>query len=99
MECVLTFALVFVVYAATDNARGVNTVHIPVLAPLSIGITVFVAHLVGIPIDGCSINPARSFGKWASVGLLLRVDGGHKPAVLVIIARQLLSWVAGMALV
>jgi aquaporin PIP len=66
MECTLTFALVFVVYAATDSARGHTTAHIPILAPLSIGITVFLAHLVAIPVDGCSINPARSFGVWAS---------------------------------
>ena len=32
------------------------------LAPLYIGFTVLVAHLVMIPVDGCSINPARSFG-------------------------------------
>lgn len=31
-------------------------------APLSIGLAVFLAHSVLIPIDGCSINPTRSFG-------------------------------------
>jgi glycerol uptake facilitator-like aquaporin len=32
------------------------------MAPLAIGFSVFLAHTVMIPIDGCSINPARSFG-------------------------------------
>lgn len=31
-------------------------------AIMAIGFAVFVAQLVLIPIDGCSINPARSFG-------------------------------------
>ena len=30
METILTFALVFMVYAATDSVRGSNTAHIPV---------------------------------------------------------------------
>ena len=56
------FALVFVVFAATDAERAVSTAPLPILAPLSIGMIVFACHLVAIPIDGCSINPARSFG-------------------------------------
>ena len=31
-------------------------------APLAIGFAVFCAHAVLLPIDGCSINPARSLG-------------------------------------
>lgn len=62
LECLLTFALVFVVLAATDANRSLVTAHIPVLAPFAIGFTVFICHLVAIPLDGCSINPARSFG-------------------------------------
>jgi len=31
-------------------------------APIAIGLAVFLAHSVLIPIDGCSINPTRSFG-------------------------------------
>ena len=32
------------------------------LGPLPIGLAVFLAHVVCIPITGCSINPTRSFG-------------------------------------
>eukprot|EP00614_Pseudopedinella_elastica_P019663 CAMPEP_0172651810 /NCGR_PEP_ID=MMETSP1068-20121228/243000_1 /TAXON_ID=35684 /ORGANISM="Pseudopedinella elastica, Strain CCMP716" /LENGTH=542 /DNA_ID=CAMNT_0013466213 /DNA_START=58 /DNA_END=1686 /DNA_ORIENTATION=+ len=31
-------------------------------APLAIGLAVFLAHLLLLPIDGCSVNPTRSFG-------------------------------------
>ena len=32
------------------------------LAPVAIGLAVFLAHLVGMPFTGTGINPARSFG-------------------------------------
>lgn len=32
------------------------------LAPIPIGLAVFMAHVLCIPITGCSINPTRSFG-------------------------------------
>lgn len=34
----------------------------PALAPLAIGFAVFLAHVVLIPLTGCGINPARTFG-------------------------------------
>ena len=43
--------------------------HVQVLAPFAIGFAVFVAHLCAIPLDGCSINPARSFGPAVIVGI------------------------------
>jgi MIP family channel proteins len=62
LEIIMTFGLVFTVFAATDPSRQVSTAPLPILAPLSIGMIVFVAHLIMIPVDGCSINPARSLG-------------------------------------
>lgn len=59
LEIVLTFALVFVVYAtAVDPKKG----SVGVIAPLAIGFTVLAAHFIGVPFTGASLNPARSFG-------------------------------------
>ncbi|CAM6092607.1 unnamed protein product [Calypogeia fissa] len=59
LEIVLTFALVFVVYAtAVDHKKG----SVGVIAPLVIGFTVLAAHFIGVPYTGASLNPARSFG-------------------------------------
>ena len=56
-EIVLTFALVFVVYATAIDPKGLAN-----LAPIAIGLTVLVDHLIGVPVTGASMNPARSFG-------------------------------------
>ncbi|DBA85350.1 TPA: oleate-activated transcription factor pip2 [Trebouxia sp. C0005] len=61
-EIILTFAFVFVIMAATDSVQTTKTISLQVLAPLAIGMTLFVCHLIAIPVDGCSVNPARSFG-------------------------------------
>lgn len=59
LEIVLTFALVFVVYAtAVDPKRG----SVGSVAPLCIGFVVLANHFVGVPYTGASMNPARSFG-------------------------------------
>lgn len=62
VEIVLTAIFVFVIFAAVDSPRASKSAHLPVLAPLAIGITLFLCHMIAIPIDGCSVNPARSFG-------------------------------------
>ncbi|SUA78710.1 Bacterial nodulin-like intrinsic protein [Nocardia otitidiscaviarum] len=54
VEVILTALLVFVVLASTDQISDVP------LAGLSIGITLAVIHLISIPIDNTSVNPARS---------------------------------------
>ncbi len=56
LEIILTFLLVFVVLLVTAHAAA------PGFAGLAIGLVLTVIHLVGIPLDGTSVNPARSFG-------------------------------------
>ncbi len=56
LEIILTFLLVAVVLLVTGRAAA------PGFAGLAIGLSLTVIHLVGIPLDGTSVNPARSFG-------------------------------------
>jgi len=60
-EFILTFFLMFVVMAACDSNKSNQT-----LVPFAIGMAVFCAHMIGIPITGCSINPTRSFASSAA---------------------------------
>lgn len=57
VEAVLTFMLVFAVFATAIDPRGMAS-----LAPIAIGLAVLVDHLVGLRLTGASMNPARSFG-------------------------------------
>lgn len=56
LEVVLTFLLVLVVLLVTNRAAA------PGFAGLAIGVVLTVIHLVGLPLDGTSVNPARSIG-------------------------------------
>ncbi|NJQ01433.1 MIP family channel protein [Streptomyces zingiberis] len=55
-ECVLTFLLVYVILAVTRKgpAKGFDG--------LAMGVTLSVLMLVGVPLTGGSVNPARSIG-------------------------------------
>jgi aquaporin Z len=55
-EVVLTFVFVTVVLFATHKAA------IQGAAGLAIGMSLVVVHLIGIPLTGTSVNPARSLG-------------------------------------
>ncbi|MFC1418395.1 MIP family channel protein [Streptacidiphilus cavernicola] len=55
-EVLLTFLLVFVVLAVTHRIAVTGFDGLP------IGIALAVIHLVGIPLTGTSVNPARSLG-------------------------------------
>lgn len=59
-EVLCTFVLVVTVFSATDAEVGRKFKHTGALLPLSIGLAVLLDHLIMIPVDGCSINPARS---------------------------------------
>ncbi|MBB5938881.1 MIP family channel protein [Streptomyces zagrosensis] len=62
-EVMLTFLLVFVVLAVTHKVAMVGFDGLP------IGLSLAVIHLVGIPLTGTSVNPARSFGPAIFAGL------------------------------
>ena len=57
VEIVLTFLFIYVILNVTDSSNeGVGK-----KAGLIIGLTLTLVHLVGIPLTGTSVNPARSF--------------------------------------
>ncbi|EGD74065.1 aquaporin [Salpingoeca rosetta] len=56
LEAILTMLLVLVVLRTAVDRVGQS------FAPLAIGIVVTIDHLVGVPVTGASMNPARSFG-------------------------------------
>jgi aquaporin Z len=61
-EVILTGVFVFVILAVTGKSGN------PVTAGLVIGLTLTVMHLIGIPLTGTSVNPARSLGPALIVG-------------------------------
>jgi aquaporin Z len=56
LETLLTFVLVAVVLLVTGRAAS------PGFAGLAIGLTLAAVHLIGIPLTGTGVNPARSLG-------------------------------------
>ncbi len=56
LEAVLTFLFVLVILLVTDRAAVAGA------AGLAIGVALTAVHLVGIPLTGTSVNPARSIG-------------------------------------
>jgi len=58
MEVVMTFFLVFVVFATAADPRGT----FKSIAGLAIGLTITMDILAGGPLTGAAMNPARAFG-------------------------------------
>ncbi len=56
-EVLLTMFFVLIILGATDEKIGFGK-----FAGLAIGIGLGLVNIVGIPVDNCSVNPARSFG-------------------------------------
>jgi aquaporin Z len=56
-EVVLTFVFVYVVLAVTGRIASS-----PAVAGIAIGLALMSVHLIGIPLTGTSVNPARSLG-------------------------------------
>jgi len=61
-EVVLTFIFLLVIYGSTSERAPKG------FAGISIGLSLVLIHLVGIPITGTSVNPARSLGPAVIVG-------------------------------
>jgi aquaporin Z len=61
-EVVLTFLFVLIIFGATSKETPKG------YAGLIIGFALAIIHLVGIPITGTSVNPARSLGPAVVVG-------------------------------
>ncbi len=55
-EILLTFFFVFVVLGATSKFGKASA------AGAAIGLALGLVNIIGIPVDNCSVNPARSFG-------------------------------------
>src|SRR3984957_10288628 len=61
-EAILTALFVFVILSVTSKTAHVAT------AAMVIGLTLTAVHLVGIPVTGTSVNPARALGPALIVG-------------------------------
>jgi aquaporin Z len=58
VEMILTFLLVWVIFATAADPRG----SFVSIAGLAIGLTITIAVLMGGPLTGAAINPSRAFG-------------------------------------
>lgn len=56
-EILLTMFFVLIILGATDEKKGFGN-----FAGLAIGLGLGLVNIVGITVDNCSVNPARSFG-------------------------------------
>ena len=63
-EAVLTLLFVFVILCVTSRIAAGTTA----ISGLVIGLSLTVVHLIGIPLTGTSVNPARSLGPALIVG-------------------------------
>jgi aquaporin Z len=69
LEVAFTFFLVLVIlYATRSEGFSKN------LAPVGIALTLLMTNLVAIPVDGASVNPARSFAPALISGILWSGD-------------------------
>ena len=55
-EIILTFIFIFTILGVTSNEKTAG------IAGIVIGLTLTFVHIVGIPLTGTSVNPARSIG-------------------------------------
>ena len=84
IEVVLTAFLMFVITAVATDKRSA-----PGFAALAIGATVALCALMGGPLTGASMNPARSLGPAIVAGLL---DGQWLYLLAPVVGAQLGAW-------
>ena len=91
VEIILTFIFVFVILGVTaDKSKGA-------VAGIVIGLTLTFVHIVGIPLTGTSVNPARSIGPAIFAGgaalkdLWVFIVGPLVGAILAAIAYKLVK--------
>jgi hypothetical protein len=77
VEVILTFFLVLVIFMTVVHKKAPKSVY-----GAAIGGMVFLLHIVGVPLTGASMNPARSFAPAVATG-----DAG-------LLEIQWLYWVA-----
>jgi len=73
IEVALTAMFLIVILGSTAKAAPAG------FAPLAIGLALFVAHLIGIPVSNASLNPARSIasalfattGAWSQIWMFI----------------------------
>ncbi|MEF9840751.1 MAG: aquaporin, partial [Lachnospiraceae bacterium] len=56
VEVILTFVFLLAILGVTSSPKTAN------VAGLVIGLTLAFVHIIGIPLTGTSVNPARSLG-------------------------------------
>ena len=86
VEIVLTAAFLIVILGSTSRAAPAG------FAPIAIGLSLFVVHLIGIPVSNASVNPARSIasalfattGAWSQIWVFIvaPLAGGALGAVI-----------------
>ena len=79
LETVLSFIFILTILAVTANEKMAS------VAGIVIGLTLTFVHIVGIPLTGTSVNPARS------IGPALFAGGSALADVWVFIAAPLLG--------
>lgn len=85
-EAILTLLFVFVILMVTSKIGA------PLNAGMAIGFTLALVHLIGIPLTGTSVNPARSLGP------ALIVEGEAIKQVWLFIVAPLLGGIAAALL-
>jgi len=81
-EVILTFIFLLVIFGSTSEKAPKD------FAGITIGLSLVLIHLVGIPITGTSVNPARSFGP----AVISSLFGGQTG--MVAINQLWLFWIA-----